>query len=67
MTHKPDRNRKRISTAASIKGLTAVLKCMLASIFLTCLLPASSLQSLELRGKQKDEAFHAPTGVPQMV
>ena len=78
---------------------------MLASIFLTCLLPASSLYgqkiavksnllydltttfniggeircddthtlnlsvnyNLELRGKQKDEAFHAPTGVPQMV
>ena len=51
MTHKPDRNRKRISTAASIKGLTAVLKCMLASIFLTCLLPASSLYGQKIAVK----------------
>lgn len=51
MTHKPDRNRKRISTTGSIKGLTAVLKCMLASIFLTCLLPASSLYGQKIAVK----------------
>ena len=51
MTHKPNSNKKRILPISSMKGLTPVLKCMLASILLSCLLPASSLYGQKIAVK----------------
>ena len=60
MTHKPDRNRKKNIYSRQHKGLTAVLKCMLASNL--PYLSFARLQSMQAEdSRQNNLLYDLPT------